>query len=56
MQQIASAPQYFFSDYTAAQGSGNCISAAQSTSNLNQIFTQIAGDLTTGRLIPDNTP
>lgn len=55
MQQMASAPQYFFSDYTATQGSGSCISAAQSTSNLNQIFTQIASDLTVARLIPDNT-
>ena len=55
MQQMASAPQYFFSDYTASQGGGACISAAQSTSNLNQIFTQIASDLTVARLIPDNT-
>ncbi len=56
MQQMASAPQYFFSDYTASQGGGACVSAAQPTSNLNQIFTQIAGDLTVSRLIPDNTP
>jgi hypothetical protein len=56
MQQIASAPQYFFSDYTASAGDGSCISASQSTSNLNQIFTQIASNLTVGRLIPDNTP
>lgn len=55
MQQMASAPQYFFSDYTASQGSGTCISAAQPTSSLNQIFTQIAGDMTVGRLIPNNT-
>jgi Flp pilus assembly protein TadG len=55
MQQMASAPQYFFSDYTATQGGGGCVSAAQPTSNLNQIFTQIAGDFTVPRLIPDNT-
>ncbi len=55
MQQMASAAQYFFSDYTASQGGGACVSAAQSTSNLNQIFTQIAGDMTVARLIPDNT-
>lgn len=55
MQQMASAPQYFFSDYTATQGAGTCISASQPTSNVNQIFTQIAGDLTVSRLIPDNT-
>lgn len=55
MQQIASGPQYFFSDYTATGGSSSCVSAAQPTSGLSQIFTQIAGDLTVGRLIPDNT-
>ncbi len=55
MQQMASAPQYFFSDYTASQGRGSCGSAAQPTSNLNQIFTQIAGNFTVSRLIPDNT-
>ncbi len=55
MQQMASAPQYFFSDYTASQGGGACVSAAQPTSNLNQIFTQIAGNFTVSRLIPDNT-
>jgi hypothetical protein len=55
MQQIASAPQYFFSDYTASANKGNCISASQSTTNLNQIFTQIAGDFTVARVIADNT-
>jgi Flp pilus assembly protein TadG len=57
MEDIASAPQYFFSDYTQS-GSGidsSCVSAAQPTSNLSQIFTQIAGDLTVARLIPNNT-
>jgi Flp pilus assembly protein TadG len=56
MEQIASAPQNFFSDYTATGASGACISAAQPTTNLNTIFTQIAGDLTAARLIPDGTP
>jgi Flp pilus assembly protein TadG len=55
MQQIASATQYFYSDYTATGGSSSCISSAQSTTGLNQIFTRIAGDLTVGRLIPDGT-
>lgn len=55
MQQMASAPQYFFSDYKASQGGGACVSSAQPASNLNQIFTQIAGDLTVSSLIPDNT-
>jgi hypothetical protein len=55
MQNIASAPQYFFSDYTAT-GSGGCVSASQPTTNLNQIFTQIVANLTSPRLIPDGTP
>ncbi len=55
MQQIASAPQYFYSDYTASANNGSCISASQPTSSLNQIFTQIAGDLSVSRLIPNNT-
>lgn len=54
MQQIASASQYFYSDYTAAANNGSCISASQPTSSLNQIFVQIAGDLSVSRLIPDN--
>lgn len=56
MQRMASASQYFYSDYTAKGGSSSCISASQPTTNLNQIFTAIAGDLTVARLIPDNTP
>ncbi len=55
VQQLASSPQNFYSDYTASGGSSNCVSAAHSTTNLNQIFTQIANDLSTSRLIPDNT-
>lgn len=55
MQQIASSTDYFYSDYTAKQGSGSCISSSHAVSGLNQIFTQIAGGLTVGRLIPDNT-
>jgi hypothetical protein len=58
MQAMASAPQYFFSDYTQS-GSGidsSCISASQPTSNLNQIFTDIASDFTVARLVPDNLP
>ena len=56
MQQIASAPQYLFSDYTATGGSSSCISASQPSTGLNSIFAQIASDLTVGRLIPDTTP
>ncbi len=61
MQQIASSPGIipnpanFFSDYTASGGTSSCISAARPTSSLNQIFQEIADDLTVSRLIPNNT-
>ena len=54
MKDIASSPAYFFSDYTASQNSGQCVSASQPTTSLNQIFTQIAGSFTAARLIPDS--
>lgn len=55
METMASATQNFYSDYTATGGSSNCVSASQPTSNLNQIFTDIAGSLTVARLIPNST-
>jgi hypothetical protein len=56
MEGIASATQYFFSDYTQSGGTGSpCVSAAQPTTNLNQIFTEIEMDFTFARLIPDGT-
>jgi hypothetical protein len=55
MQQIASSPGNFFSDYTATGGSSSCISASQPATSLNQIFQVIAGDLTFAKLIPNNT-
>jgi hypothetical protein len=45
---------YFYSDYTQGGTTGTCISAAQPTSNMNQIFTDIAMDFTFARLIPDS--
>jgi len=55
MEAIASAPQNFFSDYTQSGSGSSCVSSSQPTSNLNQIFTDIANDLTVARLIPNNT-
>ncbi len=55
VQALASSPDYFYSDYTSTGGASDCISASHPSSNLNQIFTQIANSLSTGRLIPDNT-
>jgi hypothetical protein len=56
MQGIASSPQYFYSDYTATGGTTGCVSDSQPTTNLDQIFLDIATDFTASRLIPDNTP
>ena len=55
MQQIASSPSTFYSDYTAKGGTNSCISAATPTSNLNDIFKAIGQSLTVARLIPNNT-
>jgi len=55
MEGIASSPAYFFSDYTATGGSSACISASQPVTGLNQIFKAILVDLSSVKLIPNNT-
>jgi len=55
MQGIASSPQNFFSDYTASQGGGSCISASRPPTGIPEIFTVIAGDLAVAHLIPNST-
>jgi hypothetical protein len=55
MQNIASSPQNFFSDYTASQNSGQCISASRPTTGIPEIFTIIAGDLAVAHLISNST-
>jgi von Willebrand factor type A domain len=55
MEQMASSTSNFFSDYTATGGTSSCISASRPTSNLNQIFQEIAADFTVARLIPNNS-
>jgi hypothetical protein len=52
---MASSALYFYSDYTQSGSSSTCQSAAQPTSNLSQIFTDIAGSLSVPRLIPNGT-
>jgi Flp pilus assembly protein TadG len=56
LQRMASGPTYFFSDASADQNKNQCVSASRPITNLNQIFKQIAGELTVARLIPDNAP
>ena len=52
LRDMASSLASFYSaDYNS---SNTCQSSAQPTTSLSQIFTEIAGDLTTARLIPDN--
>jgi hypothetical protein len=56
MQNIASLPQYFYSDYNqSGSGVDTGCTGYSSTTALNDIFTAIAGDLTVARLIPDGT-
>ena len=55
MLDMATGPQDFFSDYSQSGTASTCISSAQPSTNMNQIFAMIANDLTVARLIPDNT-
>jgi Flp pilus assembly protein TadG len=55
MEGIASSSEYFFSDYTATGGSSACVSASQPVTGLNQIFQVIVQDLSSVKLIPNNT-
>ena len=53
MQNMASAPQYFYSDYHQSGTASVCV-AGQPVISLSAIFSSIAADLTTARLIPNN--
>jgi Flp pilus assembly protein TadG len=52
MQAMASKSTNFYTDYTSS--TNGCSGAT--TNSLSQIFTAIAGNLTSARLIPNNTP
>jgi hypothetical protein len=54
MADMASAPQYFYSDYHQSGSASVCV-AGQPVTSLSDIFTAISADLTTARLIPNNT-
>jgi len=54
MSQMASTTHYFYSDYQQS-GSGSTCVAGQPVTSLNDIFTSIAQDLTTARLISNST-
>jgi hypothetical protein len=55
MTKIASAPDTFFSDYTATGGDAGCTSADQPVTGLAEIFGKISGGFTYARLIPNGT-
>jgi hypothetical protein len=55
MLDIASVPQFFYSDYLQSGSNSNCIAPYQPDTNLSKIFADIANDLTFDRLIPNNT-
>lgn len=54
MAALASAPQYFYSDYNQSGSGSTCISGQPAVS-LNGIFQAIAASLSAARLIPNNT-
>lgn len=59
MENIASNSAYFYSDYTSTSSGSttdsSCIGTATSTTQLSQIFSEIANSMTTSRLIPNGT-
>ena len=55
LQQMATAPANFYSDATAAQNKGQCVSSANPNLSLNAIFKRISTQFTVSRLIPNGT-
>jgi len=55
MSSIAQPSNNYFSDVAVGGSDPGCTSSWRSVSTLNQIFTEIASDLTTSRLIPNGT-
>lgn len=54
MQEMASNPHFFYSDYKQTGSNSTCY-ASQPVTSLNDIFAAIAGDFSSARLIPNNT-
>ena len=57
MQDMASSPDYFYSDYYAPGGDSGCQAPGKNNTitSLQQIFQSILTDMTSVRLIPNNT-
>jgi len=56
MKDMASEPDYFFSDYSVNGGDTGCQAPSGNNGSLNGIFETILAKLSGVRLIPDNTP
>jgi hypothetical protein len=54
MENIASSPTWFFSDWQVTGGSASCQSGANTMTSLNDIFAAIKASLSTARLLPTN--
>ena len=55
LQEMATTPGDFYSDATASQNKGQCISTANPNLDLTQIFTQLTSQFTVARIIPNGT-
>jgi hypothetical protein len=55
MAAIAQPSTNYFSDVAVGGSDPGCTSSWRAVSTLNQIFTEIASDLTSARLIPNGT-
>ena len=53
MEYMATAGQYFYSDYNQSGSESTCQSASTQATSINQIFADIGSDFTVPRLIPD---
>ncbi len=56
MQQMASDPSYFYSDYTGPAGDAGCTGSGGTPADMVGIFDDIAYTLSVAHLIPNNTP
>ncbi|MGC1424332.1 MAG: pilus assembly protein TadG-related protein [Terracidiphilus sp.] len=54
LQSMASAPGNFYSDATASQNKGDCLSSSNPNLNLKQIFKSVATSFTVSRMVPNS--
>jgi Flp pilus assembly protein TadG len=54
LQAMATAPGNFYSDATASQNKGDCLSSGNPNLNLKQIFKSVATSFTVSRMVPNS--